>query len=145
MIDADRLRAALNYDPATGVFTRRICTYRRGVIPLFGERHYAHRLAWLYMTGEWPSQQIDHINGIRGDNRWENLRDVAPQVNSQNLHRARRGTATGVLGVTTDPSGKFKAQIREGGKNRHIGLFDDVAEAGAAYQAARRSRNASAT
>lgn len=78
----------------------------------------AHRIVWALRTGEWPRQQIDHINGVRTDNRFENLRDVSPSFNSS--RRVRRGTKTGVTGVSFVPSeGVWVARLRLNGRCQH--------------------------
>ena len=105
----------LHYDPATGVFTRLCRTAPNadaGDVPttengkgyirfrINKKKYYAHRVAWFYMTGEWPKQDIDHINGDTRDNRWANLRDVSTQVNCENQSRAQRDNkSTGLLGA----------------------------------------------
>ncbi|PNE10603.1 MAG: HNH endonuclease [Beijerinckiaceae bacterium] len=100
MITAERLRELLHYEPQTGEFTRRVAMSGRGAsvgdiagkvtkkgyreISVGGSRHKAHRLAWLYMTGEWPKDQIDHVNLNKGDNRWCNLREADNSKNRAN-------------------------------------------------------------
>ena len=93
----------------------------------------AHRLAWFYVTGKWP-EQIDHINGVRTDNRICNLRDVTSQMNTHNQKFAHKNNSLGVLGVVKRPSGRFVAEIRVNGKKKQIGTFDTVEEASQAYQ-----------
>jgi hypothetical protein len=152
LIDANRLRKVLNYDPETGVFTRRVRTSTRvnvgdvaGWITDEGYRairvdcgtYKAHRLAWLFMTGEWPKNQIDHINRIKNDNRWANLRDVTNAANVQNVHGARSNSKSGFLGVTKHAN-KFRAAIGHKGKQEYLGLFDTADQAHAAYVIAKR-------
>lgn len=89
----------LHYDPETGTFTwlidRSIRAYAGEVAGYTDKRGYvgisvdnvdyrASRLAWLYMTGEWPKRQVDHKNKIRGDNSWNNLRDISSLLNNNN-------------------------------------------------------------
>ncbi len=128
-ITAERLRELLNYDAETGVFTNRthrshsrmpagavagsvISTgYLRVVID--AKAHLCHRLAWLYVYGRWPDNSIDHINGIRSDNRISNLRDVPHSVNMQN--GVARGTKYGYPGIMYSKGsyfGKVKVQGR---------------------------------
>jgi hypothetical protein len=98
-LDAEQIRAAIHYNPETGIFTRltRASNMPPGstagtldakegyvVVRVLGKRFLAHRLAWLYMTGNWPAQEVDHINRVRNDNRWENLRDVSRATNALN-------------------------------------------------------------
>lgn len=147
-ITAELVRQLLNYDPMTGQITRRIDgsvathAHPRGYLSLNVKRRawLAHRLVWLYMTGRWPEHQIDHINGVRTDNRWANLRDVTATVNYQNQRIARSNNRScGLLGVTWDKSrGKWKASIRTETGDVYLGRFDDAETAHQAYLAAKR-------
>lgn len=84
----------------------------------------AHRLAWLYIYGEWPSDQIDHINHIRTDNRIKNLRDASSYENSKNQSIPKNNTS-GVLGVGWNKLGrKWRSNISVNGKRLHLGCFD---------------------
>lgn len=101
--------------------------------------HRAHRVAWLLSYGTWPSGHIDHINGVRDDNRLANLRAATREVNAQNLHSARTDSQTGVLGVGWHAkAGKFRARIRANGKRVELGYFSDTVAAHAAYLEAKR-------
>lgn len=96
----------------------------------------AHRVMWLLHTGEWPIGQIDHINGDRSDNRIENLRQVSPAENARNMRRPS-DNKSGAIGVCWHKSaGKWHAQIKSGGCNRHLGLFENFEAAVAARKAA---------
>ena len=101
-------------------------------VPIDGRRYYAHRLAWLIVTGEWPAADVDHRNGSRDDNRWLNLREATRAENHQNRigHRAT-GTNWHIK------SGRWRATICIGGKQRHLGLFDTQEDAAAAYREAK--------
>jgi len=90
----------------------------------------AHRVAWALHFGEWPSDQIDHINGVRGDNKIENLRIVTHQDNHRNQKRSSNNTS-GVTGVHWNTrKGKWASRIWVGGKNgKHLGYFDSFDEA----------------
>lgn len=151
-LTAERLRAMLRYDQATGVFTRLVQTasnarvgdtagtlngqgYLRISIDKFD--HRAHRLAWLYVNGAWPDGEIDHINGDRGDNRIANLRVVTRAVNMQNQRAAPKGSASGLLGVHPYRR-KWSANITIGGKTRRVGVFESKEEAHTAYVLAKR-------
>ena len=106
------------------------------VIVLFRHHYKAHRIAWAWITGEWPDGYIDHVNRAKSDNRWCNLR---PATSSQNM--ANRGlskaNSTGVKGVTFHKAtGKWLAQIRVNNVQTHLGVFDEVADAATAYQKA---------
>jgi hypothetical protein len=87
--------------------------------------------------GVWPTGEIDHLDGDPSNNRIENLRDSTHLVNMQNRRRANIGSKTGVLGVK--PHGKrFRATIETDRRGRHLGVFDTVEAAHAAYVAAKR-------
>ena len=92
----------------------------------------AHRLAWLYVYGAFPSKNIDHINGITTDNRIDNLRDVDHGINIQNIKGARKDSAHGILGITKI-NNKWRAKIMLNGENIHLGYFDDKDKAHQAY------------
>jgi hypothetical protein len=113
-----------------------ISGYRR--VMLRRRNRLAHRLAWFLVTGEWPKNTIDHINGNKSDNRWANLRDVAVQTNSQNERRARRNNRSGFLGVRKNRVGMYVAAIGIDYGKRHLGSFKTPEEAHAAYIAAKR-------
>lgn len=160
-LTAARLRELLDYNPSTGLFTRKtrsakgvyIGEIAGGVDPsgyvklsLEGKRQYSHRLAWLHMYGVWPTGIIDHVNGDRADNRIVNLRDVSSQINCQNIKTAKPSSKTGLLGASwCKVTNKFKAQIRFGGTNKFIGLFDNANDAHDAYIAAKRQLHAGCT
>ena len=152
MLTYERLREVLHYDPETGVFTWLVRTSTRIkvgdvaaaadgrgyiVIGVDGVLYKSHRLAFLWMTGEWPPQFVDHINGVRDDNRWSNLRPATRSENNQNVRRARAGNRTGLLGVCRYRK-RFKAQIRVDGRNLCLGTFDTPEQAHEAYLAAKR-------
>lgn len=151
-LSAQRAREALEYDPETGVFKWKIKTAQNvvvgrvagGVCKWWGYRlirvdkvsYRAHRIAWLYMTGEWPADEVDHINGHRADNRWCNLRAATVKQNRENRAAVANNTS-GLRGVSWVVSRKkWLAQIKTHGKNRNLGRFDSMAEAVAARRAA---------
>jgi hypothetical protein len=151
-LTAQRLREVVSYDTSTGVFTRLARTAQRHQVgdradlPCAGGyrriavdsiKVQAHRAAWLYVHGEFPSGQIDHINGDRADNRLANLRDVAPGVNSQNQRKARKDNGSGFLGVTPH-QGKWRPRVQLNGKPHYAGMYDTPEEAHAAYVALKR-------
>lgn len=145
LLDWAELRGVLAYDPETGHFTRlkgcregrRAAILRKtGYLQVtIGRRFYiAHRLAWFYMHGKWPQGVIDHINGVRDDNRIANLRDVPQSINMQNRKRPQANNKVGLLGVTEDPKrGLFAAHITICGKATRIGSFVTAQEAHEAY------------
>ena len=96
--------------------------YNRGAV--LGQTYAAHRIIWFWMTGEWP-ENIDHINGNRTDNRWENLRSVGRLENQKNMKLSKANTS-GRTGVSWyKRAGKWTAVIFANGKNMHLGYFDD--------------------
>lgn len=151
LISAALLRERLSYNPETGEFIWRIDAgkaktgsragylhtngYRR--LTVCRERFPEHRLAWLYMTGHWPKDQIDHINGHRSDNRFANLREVSNQENAKNV-RARRNRSE-FMGISWEPSSRqWRVRIKVCGKDKHLGYFRDKSEAIAARREANR-------
>lgn len=94
-----------------------------------GKPLFAHRVIWAIVHGHWPEQDIDHINGIRSDNRLSNLRSVSRSENMRNKMRPPNNTS-GFIGVSWDKkSGKWFAQIQVCGKNNSLGHFSDKSEA----------------
>ena len=160
-LTAARLRELLSYDPETGVFIRSSNSRRAkkgdmaGWVNALGYRavsiqsrtYLCHRLAWLYVTGQWPCGVIDHINGDPGDNRWRNLRDVAHRTNIENQRvAARSNKSTGLLGATLHKaSGLYQAQLKTHGKRLGLGYFKTPEEAHAAYLEAKRRLHAGCT
>lgn len=152
-LTAQRLRELLHYDPETGIFTaQEIRTGRKNrsgeigsvnrngyrVMHVIGQRYRTHRLAWLYMTGEWPKSQIDHIDGDRLNNKWGNLRDVPRSINLQNLHAAQVNNKIGLLGVSK-VNQKWLARIFVDGKATRLGRFETPEQAHQAYLNAKRA------
>lgn len=110
-----------------------------------GNQYQAHRIAWLMSFGEWPTGDIDHINGVRSDNRLENLRDVPRSMNVQNVRVARSSNLScGVLGVTPKNQ-KWQASIVSDGKRKYLGVFETPDAAGRAYINAKRAMHAGCT
>lgn len=100
------------------------------------QKLYTHRVVWAMANGEWPVNQIDHINGIRTDNRISNLRSVSNQENSKN-QKLRSDNTSGVCGVWMLPkSGKWAASMRINGRAHHIGTYYTLEDAFAARSAA---------
>ena len=136
----NELKEILRYDPDTGIFIWKLNVGKRlkagqragsndgrGYIhiKINGKNYKAHRLAWLYMYGQWPKKHIDHINKVKHDNRIENLRCVTNQENLFN---------TDAKGYSWHKaSQKWKAKIVLDGKHKHLGLYDTEAEARTAY------------
>lgn len=95
-------------------------------IRINGESYLAHRLAWFWVTGEWPANEIDHKNGIRDANWWLNLREA---THSQNMHNTgmRSNNTSGYKGVTWySKYQKWQAQIMINKKNNNLGYFENI-------------------
>lgn len=165
-ITAEELRRLLHYDPQTGIFKwkvdRRMGRTGKGhivahagavagkvdestgylQINIRGRRYLMHRLAVLYMTGEWPAGEVDHRDTDRANNIWENLRDVTKQVNTQNLRTVRSDNKLGLQGVQYDSHGKkikrFRSRIVVDGKTKRLGYFHTAEEAHQVYLLAKR-------
>ena len=90
------------------------------------------------MTGGWPNQTIDHIDGDPTNNKWDNLRDVSQQTNNRNIHKARTHSGTATLGVGKFRN-KFRARITVDGKSIHLGLYASKDAAHAAYLQAKQT------
>ena len=141
MLTQERLKELLHYDEETGIFTRKekIGRYLKGSvsgskhrkgyiqITIDSENYLAHRVAWMYVYGEFPKDQIDHINRIKTDNRRENLRLVNPLINCLNR------------GPKTNGKSKFKGVAKQGNRwqvcvnGKYIGLFATEIDAAKAY------------
>ena len=159
-LTAKRARELFDYDPLTGVLTRR--AYLRGhkvgeVVGgvnsdgyrrvYTGKRSYlVHRVAWLMAHNAWPTNTIDHINGDKLDNRLANLRDVSRQENKENMRGPRADNQSGFLGVYWHKHvQKFQTSIRTSGKLIHLGYYTTPEEAHQAYLTAKRRLHAGNT
>jgi hypothetical protein len=142
MINQNELKKHLNYNPETGVFTwlnvskyskvnvgdEAGCKDSNGYIyiTILSRKYSSHRLAWLYVYGDLPVNQIDHLNRIRSDNRICNLRDVTHNEN----HKNKRNISNGRVGVMRyKTSNKWVARIRVKGKDIYLGSFNSKSEA----------------
>jgi hypothetical protein len=154
-VTAQRLRELISYDPQTGLFSRILKNGRTratGTLDTDGyirlcidwRIHAAARLAHLYMTGSLPIHDMDHINGKRSDNRWENLREVPRRMNIENQRKAMSSSKSGILGAFWD-RGKWVAKIGINGKVIHLGRFSSVEEAHEIYLAAKRRHHEGCT
>lgn len=147
LITQTRLKELLKYDPISGLFAWRIQAGNRihagdlagsqtqyGYWSIFvdGHRYQAHRLAWLYMTGDWPKDETDHINGNRVDNRFQNLREASKTINQQNQRKPRKDNTTGFLGVSRNGAA-FMSQICVNGEQKYLGTFKTPELAHIAY------------
>lgn len=107
-------------------------------VKIKGKDYLLHRVIWLMVTGEWPDGHIDHINGIKHDNRWENIRLVDVNTNVQNLHMAYSNSSSGVLGVSPGiKKGTWLANIRVNKIPIRLGTFNSIEEARDAYMNAK--------
>jgi hypothetical protein len=154
----ERLKELVHYCPDTGIFTwaktRRGCRLGDTVgcrmkhgyigIRLDDTLYLAHRLVWLYVHGNWPADQIDHIDGNRANNKLANLREVTNMENAQNTRNPRPNNKSGFLGVRKENS-KWLAEIKVNYKPTRIGLFDTPEEAHQAYILTKRELHAKNT
>lgn len=118
--------ARLAYCPLTGKFNSTAQPDSTGYIRIRinGVKYKAHRLAWFCYHGQWPDGDIDHINGVRHDNRIANLRVVTNKQNHENRLAANRNNSTGLRGVSLHKkTGKYKAHIRHNGVLYYLGLY----------------------
>ena len=150
MLTAERVRELLHYDPASGVFV-----WRKGrgkaardaiagspdadgytAIGIDKKRYKAHRLAWLYVVGEWPVGDLDHVDCDKTNNRFANLRQATFSQNRCNVHRPRVNTS-GYKGVHFNKNAKrWRSIIKARGMQKCLGYFDTAESAYAAYCAA---------
>lgn len=148
------LKSILHYDPLTGLWTW-LCdrgykikegakagrTLQTGYVSIGinNKQYLAHRLAWLYMTGNWPKDMIDHKNRIKNNNVWSNLREATNAENMRNTD-FRKNNTTGKRGVRFH-QGKYVANARIDGKNIYIGIYDTLEEASEAFENANNKYN----
>lgn len=139
-LSRERLKQLYCYSPDMGIFLDGRCrkvgkTNRLGyvVINIDKKAFLAHRLAWLFIHGEFPEQDIDHKNGKRSDNRIKNLRLATASQNIANSKR-NKNNKTGFKGVSYDGLTKrYKAYIQKNGKTIHLGAFYNAKDASNAY------------
>ena len=150
-ITVSDITATLSYCPITGVFTRNGrpiggANQKSGYLYICaaGKNRLAHRVAWFISTGAWPPGDIDHVNGVRTDNRLCNLRPVSRSENMQNQRRPRGVTATGVLGVTKSEGG-YEARVFAAGKYVFRKAFATIEAASEAYLREKRIAHATCT
>lgn len=149
-LSQDILQKLLRYCPETGhLYWRvnrrghvqagqlagRVANHGYRQICVNGRLHLAHRLTWLHVHGRWPVSYLDHINGIKDDNRITNLREVTQAENMQNIRCANTNNfSSGLLGTSwSDYHKKWKAYIGHNNKKLHIGYFNTSEEAHQAY------------
>jgi HNH endonuclease/AP2 domain len=153
MISHEHLLEALRYDETSGLFYWREknswrtpigsiagTPMKRGYwkITVRGASYYAHQLAWFYVYGVWPDRQIDHKDRDKINNRIGNLRVANQQGNSANMFRTNQNKS-GYKGVRWHKAAKkWVARIKCSGTDFHLGLFENIEEANAAYCAKAR-------
>ena len=150
IMDVLELKKILEYSPETGRFKWKIDrlpivsgdwagTIRKDnyvVIKINGKQYKAHRLAWLYVYGEWPTQEIDHINRIKNDNRICNLREATRNQNVANGSKRKTNTS-GIVGVSWFKVDKvWVAYIRIDSKTIHLGRYKNIFDAACARRSA---------
>jgi hypothetical protein len=145
----ERLKELIEYDPETGMFRRRVIIGNNSVkdwtkgsigkrgcytLSVDGYTYKAHRLAYLYMVGNWPRHLVDHKDCDPQNNRWDNLRKATPSENSANKKFYSQYGAKGIV----KSKDRWSAQIRMEGKRFYLGTYDTIEEAHAAYCGAGR-------
>lgn len=156
-----RLLKVLSYDAESGVFVwKEVSEFSnrkvgdvagsknklgRIIIKIDGEYYYASRLAWLYVTGNWPIYGVDHKNGIKSDNRFDNLRDAPTQINAENKRTAQKNNKSGLMGVCTDGNGRYRARITINYAIKCLGSFDTPEQAHEAFLKAKRELHSGCT
>jgi hypothetical protein len=151
-VSAERVRELLAYDPQTGAFTWRVkrgpCSAGSAAgtlrpdgylqIGIDGKHYLAHRVAVLYMTWQWPPDEVDHEHWKRDDNRWSEIRPATHAMNGQNISpRTAPGKVTPLRGVERRGN-RYRSRFKAGEKFTNLGTFGSAEEANATYVAAKR-------
>ena len=150
VLTAERLRDLIHYDPKSGIMTRR--TGRPGVragstagsrsrsgyvcVSIDGRSYRRSRLAWLYMTGSWPTHEMDHRNGDKEDDRFSNLREATRVENCRNTRPWSRHGVKGVCYHARRRERNWEASVWADSRRKSLGYFGTKAEAAAAAEAA---------
>ena len=147
-----RLKELFFYNRETGVFTRKIARGNQaaGTTPgtinhptgrkymmVDGKTYFSYRLAWLYLYGAFPENEIDHKDCDNGNDSALNLREATRTVNAQNKKNVQKNNILGVAGVNQRENGTYRARIRVDGKLLNLGTFGSVGEASTAYKNAK--------
>lgn len=163
----ERVRELFAYDPETGELRYRVDIWfgrhrdmlrvragdiagrveeTRGYRRVFvdGRWYRAHRIAFLIVEGRWPADQIDHIDGVKTNNAWSNLREVDNRTNTENQRRARCDNQCGLLGVSRNGK-RWRAAIKLAGQLHHLGTYDTAKAAHQVYLEAKRELHAGCT
>ena len=157
--EVNKIFSSVSYNQETGIFTH-LKTSGKAIkgclagsrhkqlgyvhIGICGRKYFAHRLAWFFVYGEFPAGVIDHINGIRDDNRICNLRDVSFADNAQNMRGPTKANKIGVMGAYKRRN-FFEAKILVNGVLHRLGKFKTPEEANAAYVSAKRKLHRTCT
>jgi len=147
MLTQDRLKELFNYNQDTGEFTYKVnrATNKTGDVAgcldhkylrirIDNKIYYCHRLAWLYMTGDWPKLFIDHIDMNCANNKWNNLRQC---TNAENLRNTKPPVTnkSGIKGVRWHKQAKkLVARCKIDNVDYHLGLFESKENAAHAHQ-----------
>lgn len=145
-----RLKEVVRYNKQTGLFYWKVSVgkAKRGEVAghtdsagytkvsIDGVKYFAHRLVWLYVYGAWPTQNIDHKDLCRSNNRLSNLRDVGQSLNGLN-GPLRCNNSSGYTGVSYDARrGEWVAYVNRARRKKHLGAYKNLAEAVAARRSA---------
>lgn len=149
MLTQERLQEKLHYNPETGIFTcltnhqKKLIGTEVGwidpdsgyvIINIDGRAYSAHRLAYLYMTGNWPVNVLDHEDTIKHHNWWSNIRDATKSQNARNRGSQINNRSCGYKGVSWNKTkNKWFAQCFINGKNKFLGCYETAEEAKQAY------------
>lgn len=155
-LSVDHVRNCLSYEPETGIlrwkWRAEVAPYVNArtagkeagtsaaeyrTIGLYGHSYAAHRLAWVIVTGGWPNNMIDHVDGNKHNNRWNNIREADMSKNLMNRGVFRK-TKSGIKGVNEKRPGQWRAQICGNKRRIHIGTYHSREEARDAWLAAAR-------
>ena len=158
VVSRQLLLDVFDYDPDTGVFKWKTSISRKSkvgeragsvskhlgyrILRFVNHQEYEHRMAWLYVYGRMPEGDVDHINGIKNDNRICNLREASRSKNMLNLHKPNKNNKCGFLGVHK-VGNRFAARLMVNGKAKHLGCFETPEEAHKIYLEHKSLPNAS--
>lgn len=133
------LKSILAYNPDTGEFTKnkKIAGYidkQSGYVKVMikQKNYFAHRLAFLYMTGSFPTKHVDHINKDKSNNSWKNLREVSQEVNNQHYIEPTKRNKLKVLGVR-QRGNSYTSSVSFNKKQYHAGTYSTPEQAHEAY------------
>ena len=142
-LTSERLKELVVYNPDSGLFYNKAGRvmgtlnkkHKYIYIGVDNKLYRAHRLAWLYTHGCWPTKDIDHINGVRDDNRLTNLRDVSRSFNLLGKV-GKENKSSGIKGIYKQPNGRYRAYYSLNNRRVNVGIFDNLEDAVLARDAA---------